>query len=1120
VGGNVVVANGGTLSGAAGQTLTMPGLVLNNSSNVNVALGAPSATGLFQVNGDLTLDGTLNLANAGGFGPGLYRLFNYTGTLTDGGLVLGSLAGAPSSNLLVQTSVANQVNLVFDLGPQNFWRGGNGTWTASPSSTAWTDFLGSTSVAWTPQFALFQTAPGTVTVDTSAGPVGFAGAQFAIDGYTVAGGALTNNTANAVVRVGDGTNAGAAMTATVAAPITGTGGINKTDLGTLVLSGNNTYAGATTVSNGTLRVNGNQSGATGAVTVASGAALAGSGTLGGAVTVANGGTLAGQTGQTLAMAGLTLNNTSAVNVSLGAPSATGLFQVNGNLTLDGTLNLSDAGGFGAGLYRLFNYTGALTDNGLAFGSIAGAIPGNLSLQTSVANQVNVILIDTTTLLPIWQGGSGTWNANVTGSGFSNASGSLAGGWRPGFAVFGGSPGTVTVDSSAGAVVVTGVQFATSGYVVTGSELTTQTYNSPFRVGDGTAAGSNFSATVSAAVTGAGGIEKLDLGRLVLTGTNSYLSGTTVTGGVLEVSRDANLGASTGAVTLNGGTLRTSSAFASARTFALTAAGGTLDTAADLTLQGAIIGTGGLTKTGAGRLTLSGSNTFTGATTIAAGSVQLNNSSLGATTVASGASLSGNGTIRGNLTNHGILSPGASPGTITVNGNFTQSATGSYAVELASATSFDKLAISGAANLGGSLIVTNLNGYVPQPGQTFSILTATGGVSGSFANVTTPWSQFSAMLRFQPTYGPNDVTLAMLQRPFADLNGTQAQMSLAQAVDGAIAATSISDLRNSLNALTTDATVLAALDQLSPQRYERWFEQAVLSTAATVRTADHRLTEVNAKSRGGVWFELTRRETSFDASGSSAPAEGEANGILTGIDAVVTPAVHAGLLFGYLDEKLDLDENGSRTSTERFNVAAYARYDASPLWWEAVAGFGKSNLDSARTVAIPGYQKVATSKTHGFEGFADLRAATPLERSGFTLAPYAAVQYVYWQGNSFDETGADDANLAMDAMTGQSFSGRAGLTISRVFPRAGGTLVPRLDVAWRHEFQDETRTLSGQLAGTAFALQSRKPDTDAITASLGLDADLNNRLNAYLRLDGLWGDMTSGFEAQAGLSYRF
>ena len=93
------------------------------------------------------------------------------------------------------------------------------------------------------------------------------------------------------------------------------GQLIKAGLGTLVLSGPNLHTGGTTVSAGTLLVINPGSLAAGAVTVASGAALGGDGTIGGSVSVASGGTLSpGNLGVgTLTVGGLTLNNGGIVN---------------------------------------------------------------------------------------------------------------------------------------------------------------------------------------------------------------------------------------------------------------------------------------------------------------------------------------------------------------------------------------------------------------------------------------------------------------------------------------------------------------------------------------------------------------------------------------------------------------------------------------------------------------------------------------------------------------------------------------------------------------------------------------------------------------------------------------
>src|SRR3546814_14742019 len=90
--------------------------------------------------------------------------------------------------------------------------------------------------------------------------------QFASDGYAITGDPLTLMGAQATIRVGDGTAPGAAYTATIASQIIGTSELVKTDLGTLLLAGNNSNSGGTDINHGQLQVNDDQSEAHGHTT--------------------------------------------------------------------------------------------------------------------------------------------------------------------------------------------------------------------------------------------------------------------------------------------------------------------------------------------------------------------------------------------------------------------------------------------------------------------------------------------------------------------------------------------------------------------------------------------------------------------------------------------------------------------------------------------------------------------------------------------------------------------------------------------------------------------------------------------------------------------------------------
>jgi T5SS/PEP-CTERM-associated repeat protein len=94
---------------------------------------------------------------------------------------------------------------------------------------------------------------------------------------------------------------------------------------------------------------------------------------------------------------------------------------------------------------------------------------------------------------------------------------------------------------------------------------------------------------------------------------------------------------------------------------------------------------------------------------------------GLLTITSLGTLQGNSMVVGNVKNGGVVSPGTSPGVLTINGNYAQDPTGILQIELASPTSFDRLPISGTATLDGTLKLSLLGGYTPAVGDSFDIL---------------------------------------------------------------------------------------------------------------------------------------------------------------------------------------------------------------------------------------------------------------------------------------------------------------------------------------------------------------------------------------------------------------
>jgi fibronectin-binding autotransporter adhesin len=389
--------------------------------------------------------------------------------------------------------------------------------------------------------------------------------------------------------------------------IGGTGSLTQNGSGSLSLTGRNTYAGNTNVNAGKLLVDGSLG--AGSVNAASGATLGGTGTIGGPVTIQNGGILApGDSPGTLTMGPLTLNSGSISNYQLGAPNVIGsgvndLVNVNGNLTLAGTLNVANAGGFAPGIYRLFNYTGSLNDDGLTLNTVpSGYTAADFVVQTAQPGEVNLLVSTSSFTTQFWdgpntvadatiRGGTGTWN-NVT-TNWTNANASANAAWGNGFAIFKGTAGTVTLGDN---IHFTGMQFVTDGYTIVPAN--TQTLiaapATTIEVGRGV------SATIVAPIvdgSSPAAITKVDSGTLILTGTNTYTGGTTIAAGTLQIGNGGTTGSIVGHVTDDGALV--------------------FDRSDSVTFPGTISGSGSLTESGV-TLTLTGTSSYTGGTTVNSG----------------------------------------------------------------------------------------------------------------------------------------------------------------------------------------------------------------------------------------------------------------------------------------------------------------------------------------------------------------------------------------------------------------------------------------------------------------------------------------------------------------------
>ena len=380
----------------------------------------------------------------------------------------------------------------------------------------------------------------------------------------------------ATISTNGGTIDDGGFTVTIAQPLlhdatlTTDGGLTKQGAGTLTLSSTNTYNGATTVNAGTLVISPASAGAPGNYTVA------GSGKL----TVR-----AGVAGAQMAVNAMTFNAGSILTLDETSLSVPLIIVTNALAPASTvTVNLTNMT-ITAGEFPLISYgsLGGVGIGGFVLGSVPTTVGVVLSLTNDVANHSIDLLATTATSL--------TWNGNISGAWDIG----LTANWQGGqfYAQSGGNGPAVNFDDTAsGTTAITlNTAVSPSGVLVNNSSLT-------------------YGISGSGNISGSGPLIKLGSGTFTLATANTMTNLTTVSSGTLQLGDGT---ASNGSV---GGSILDNAALVVANPN-------------PQTMNNTISGSGSLTKSGNGTLTLTSSNLLGGPVTVSAGTLALNQGGAGA-----------------------------------------------------------------------------------------------------------------------------------------------------------------------------------------------------------------------------------------------------------------------------------------------------------------------------------------------------------------------------------------------------------------------------------------------------------------------------------------------------------
>ncbi|WP_071844230.1 fibronectin-binding autotransporter adhesin ShdA [Salmonella enterica] len=690
----------GNASGSTGTLLTVDNtLTLQDNSQINATLDTANSAPIIKA-ANVTLDGTLNLSSTATFvAPetdehfGSITLIDSQSAITTDfdSVTLDADTSAMPDYLTINAGVDANDNTNYELSTGLSWyagansaRAAHGTFTVDAGSTfTVTSELDETTATsnWNGS-KLTKQGDGTLILSNTGNDYG----DTEIDG-----GILAAKDA-AALGTGDVTIAESATLAlsqgTLDNNVTGEGQIVKSGSDELIVTGDNTYSGGTTISGGTLTADHADSLGTGAVAnsgvlqVGEGElenTLSGSGSLvktgTGELTLSGDNTYSGGT----TIIGGTLTADHADSLGSGDIDNSGVLKVGeGDLenTLSGSGSLVKTGTGELTLSGGNDYSGGTTiiggtltaDHADSLGT--GAVANSGVLQVGEGELENTL--------------SGSGSLVKTGTGELTLSGDNS--YSGGTTIIGG---TLTADHAdllgTGAVANSGV----------------------LQVGEG---------ELENTLSGSGSLVKTGTGELTLSGDNSYSGGTTIIGGTLTADHADSLG--TGAVA-NSGVLQVGEG----------------------ELENTLSGSGSLVKTGTGELTLSGDNSYSGGTTIADGTlIAANVNALGSGNIDNSGTLmlDANGAFElANITTHTGATTALAAGSTLDAGQLTQEDGSTLSIDLGAATD-DAVITADSVTLGGTLNVTGIgsvtDSWTPEA-YTYTLIDSDSAITSDFDDLT-------------------------------------------------------------------------------------------------------------------------------------------------------------------------------------------------------------------------------------------------------------------------------------------------------------------------------------------------------------------------------------------------
>jgi subtilase-type serine protease len=486
---------------------------------------------------------------------------------------------------------------------------------------------------------------------------------------------------------------------------------------------------------------------------------------------------------------------------------------------------------------------------------------------------------------------------------------------------------------------------------------------------------------------------------------------------------------------------------------------------------------------------------------------------------------------------GISSPGSGV-THVVSGSFVQTQSGTLAPRVAEDGS-DQLQVGGIAVLGGTLAPIaqgSSGGGAPVIGQQFPIVTAQGGVVGSFATLAQP-AGLAPNTRLDALYGASVVDLVVTPASYASFAGNDFAAAVANVLDTArpAAGTAMSPNQSAVYAplytLPANA-ILPTLQQLAPVIYS----DTLMVNRGTFQMVESAVDDVLQQSRGApgavgasnasgplgtnVWLQGTGQFVGLSNGDNGAPGyHGSSGGVVVGIDGTPHPGTRIGVAVGFNSQSINA-ANDATYSGQAVQVEIYGSARSGIAFVDAQLGAVYTEGNSTRT--IPAFGVSADGDVDGLGAGGSVRGGVRLDAHGWGVEPSLTLSGLALNQRGLTETTGGNAAMAVNGSSVASLQTLLGVQVDHRFPLGGAyAVVPSAQIGWAHEMLDTTVPTTAQfvaLPGTPFTVSNPSIGRDAAVASLQAVLETGSRLQAFVAYAASLNGLSSAQSVTGGIRY--